>query len=254
MAKIEKVCVTCGKSFSVWPNRADSAKTCSQPCRGVLIAKQYENARAKKICPACNGEFSVPQCHSERVICCSVECSLKVRKHSPPSGVDHYKWRGGRTYHTDWYLYVTVSDDHPFQSHGKYVFEHRVVMESWMKNVAPNHGFLVEHGGQMYLHPDIVVHHINENRRDNRITNLLACTEAAHRSIHNGQPPMQGEVWPDINGMAPFAPYKTICLCEVCGKKFSRKRTDVKRGNGRFFCSRLCYNNRPRVLFDVVPT
>ena len=72
MAKVEKVCVTCGKSFSVWPNRADSAKTCSQPCRGVLIAKQYENARAKKICPVCGGEFSVPQCRADRSICCSV--------------------------------------------------------------------------------------------------------------------------------------------------------------------------------------
>ncbi len=250
MSKVEKVCVTCGKSFSVWPNRADSAKTCSQPCRGKLIAERYENARVKKICPACGVDFLVP--HGKiGVICCSVECSLKVRKHNPPKGADHYMWKGGRTYHAEGYLYVTVEDNHPFQSHGKYIFEHRLVMEIWMKDVDPTHHFLVEHNGSMYLNPDIVVHHINENRRDNRITNLLACTEAAHRSIHNGQPPMQGEVWPDIKGMAPFTSYKTSCVCGVCGKEFQKKRSDVKRGSGKF-CSRLCYNNRPRQLFYVV--
>lgn len=252
MAKVEKVCVTCGKSFTVWPNRADTVKTCSQPCRGKLIAKRYESARAKKICPACGGDFSVPQCHADRAICCSRECSEKVKKHNPPKGKDHYKWNGGKTYHDDGYLYVTVGDEHPFHSHGKYVFEHRVVMENWMRDVAPSHSFLVEHDGVMYLHPDIVVHHINENRRDNRTTNLLACTEAAHRSIHNGQPPMQGEVWPDIKGLAPFTPYKTVCVCGVCGKEFRKKRSDVKRGSGKY-CSRSCYNGRPRKLFDVVP-
>jgi len=59
MAKVEKVCVTCGKSFSVWPNRADSAKTCSQPCRGKLIAQQYESARIKKIVSEVAGDADI---------------------------------------------------------------------------------------------------------------------------------------------------------------------------------------------------
>ena len=123
-------------------------------------------------------------------------------------------------------------------------------MEEWLRQVAPQHPFLIGIEGQIYLRPEIDVHHINEVKRDNRRRNLLACTKSGHRAIHSGKAPMQGEVWPEIEGLIPYEPRRVKCACLVCGVEFSKKRSDVKRGSGKF-CSRACYAKRPRLPFKV---
>ena len=41
-----------------------------------------------------------------------------------------------------------------------------------------------------YLKPDEVVHHINRNKRDNSIQNLLLMTKSTHRSLHGRENPV----------------------------------------------------------------
>jgi hypothetical protein len=48
-----------------------------------------------------------------------------------------------------------------------------------------------------YLRPEIQVHHIDLNRSNNSITNLIAVTVSAHRAIHNGNKPKAGSYWPE---------------------------------------------------------
>lgn len=198
MPKISKMCVVCGDVFAVWPNRAATAITCSQPCRGKVIAQRYEDARAKKTCPICRTEFSVPQSHDKRSVCCSVPCAntwFSQRNHK--TGEDSPNWKGGKTRHTDGYIYSTAPD-HPFaSSEGRYVFEHRLIMEGRMRRLAPMHPFMTTVNGVAYLSQEIVVHHINEVKSDNRGFNLLACTRAAHLAIHRGRKPNAGEAWPE---------------------------------------------------------
>ncbi|OHD23516.1 MAG: hypothetical protein A2Y38_12195 [Spirochaetes bacterium GWB1_59_5] len=73
---------------------------------------------------------------------------------------------------------------HPFSSSNQ-VFQHRLVAERHLLNTNPTSRCLVEVGGNKYLDPDLVVHHKNQIRDDNRIENLQIMTGSAHQALHN---------------------------------------------------------------------
>ena len=246
---VEKRCVVCGHAFMVPWYRGASAKTCSRSCHGELTARQYTASRATLNCKACGKHFFAPASHAHRRIYCSRKCSNGSYKYSP-SGEDHYAWNGGEATHSGGYLYIRVKG-HPFCKNEGYVFEHRIVVETRMRSEVPTHPFLVEIDGQLYLSPKIDVHHIDNIKRNNRPSNLLACTPMAHRAIHNGDAPMQGETWPEIEGAAPYEPRRVECKCLVCGLSFTKKRSDVKRGSGKHYCSRTCFDKRIKKSFSI---
>lgn len=247
---IEKTCVICAKIFTVPPARMDTAKTCGRVCSGKLAAKTYAAGRVEKTCRECGGKFLVPPSHADRRIFCSDWCADPHRHYNPPKREKHYRWNGGKSNHPDGYLYISVPW-HPFGDRtGNYVLEHRVVMELWMQEVQPDHPFLFVVEGRVCLRPEILVHHINENKRDNRRTNLLACTVYAHRDIHDGRAPMVGEVWPNVEGSIAFEARKVLRKCMVCEAEFIKSLRVVRAGGGKY-CSRACYNARPRQTFTV---
>ena len=88
-------------------------------------------------------------------------------KHGP----EHPSWRGGRTYDKNGYVMIWVSNvNHPrIRGNGQYVLEHILVME--------------KHLGR-HLTKDERVHHINEDKKDNRIENLQLMTDVEHKSFH----------------------------------------------------------------------
>lgn len=69
-------------------------------------------------------------------------------------------------------------------------------MEEWLKEACPDSKFLINLNGTLYLHPDVDVHHMDENRVNNERDNLLACTHYAHRLIHSGYGLQEGTFWP----------------------------------------------------------
>lgn len=141
---------------------------------------------ADQTCPKCGKTFYVPRSHTRKF--CSYACARSGENNSmygvrltgernPMHGRRRERssnWRGGRQIRDDGYVLAIAPDDHPrpvrIDSGTKYVLEHRLVME--------------RHLGR-YLERREVVHHIDHDRTNNDISNLmLFASHAAHRLHH----------------------------------------------------------------------
>ena len=95
-------------------------------------------------------------------------------KNHPMYGIHRFgknspNWKGGRNT-SNGYMTI-ICRNHPHPKSGVYVYEHRLVME--------------KHLGR-YLTPEEIVHHINGNKLDNRIENLmLFASKSEHVKFHN---------------------------------------------------------------------
>lgn len=162
--KVTIVCTVCGKEKRLSPSQADQ-KYCSRSC--AMTARNLTDAN-----PSYTRDVSGEKNPMYGKGFCGEANAMYGKR-----GAECPNWKGGRKTRKDGYILVAAPDDHPHPSDvskgRKYILEHRLVME--------------QHIGR-YLEPAEVVHHIDNNPRNNDISNLrLFANQAEHMTLgHTG--------------------------------------------------------------------
>lgn len=81
----------------------------------------------------------------------------------------HYRWSSGVGEHREGYVKVRVGKLHPLSDRNGWTYLHRLIW--WAAGRTVPSGY--------------VLHHKNEDKRDNRLENLEAITRAEHNRLHN---------------------------------------------------------------------
>lgn len=147
-------CGSCGKRFKTSDKRR---KYCSMKCSPkrsseIIIIK----------CRECKKDISVPRYLLNRKKYCSKGCYYKNRTGNTMEKCKN--WKGGRIIDHDGYVLIKNNHNKP-----RYTREHRLIMEKFIKRKLKKHE---------------IVHHINENKLDNRIENLKIMTRKEHINHH----------------------------------------------------------------------
>lgn len=187
------------------------------------------------MCEYCGKRFEVPP--SRLIYSGGRFCSVNCRNQSQIGKSINRVGDGHISSANDGYLRVKA-EGHPFSVNG-YVRHHRMVIEEALVARSPDHHFLIDVDGCKYLRPGIEVHHVNEDKADNRIENLIACTPSGHRDLHRGKAPMKGEVWPEPECAVEAEDRWVEVKCAGCGDVFSVKRSTWKK-RGAKYCSNHC--------------
>lgn len=180
---IEKKCAECGSSFSVNNSRVLTALYCSKSCHGRATFSRRKITSIYKICETCGGQYLVRKNEIEKRRTCSKKClgrlQSKERKGSQTEELS-YGWKGG-------------------------IQTYRRKMGDKCNRCGSNEKLLV--------------HHIDENRYNNRDENLETLCRRCHQIHHNC-----------ISHLQPNTEEK--CLC--CNSSY------IKKNHRQKYCSKKC--------------
>lgn len=182
-------CAYCGKDFMCqnWRLRERAHVFCSRECSGKFVKEHNPN---HVFCEICGKRFNVKPYHKKKTkhLCCSRECSSKLKKITY-SGAGNHQYGLKGSMNSSWksdekisvYGYRLIRClDHPFKNGDDFVFEHRLVAEKYLLNDENS----IEINGKRYLRPELVVHHIDKNKLNNSVDNLVIMTRSEHTSMH----------------------------------------------------------------------
>lgn len=157
---VEKKCLECGNIFNSRTDRNNLF--CSKKCASIYNGKSRIKERYTHVCYICGKTYYNLKEYSKY---CSIKC-MGLNQ----AGENNPMWKSGRIIHKG-YSYI-------LNNNYKYSTEHRKIYEDFI--------------GRPLL-KDEVVHHINENKLDNRLENLQLMTKGEHISLHK-----KGNIVPDI--------------------------------------------------------
>lgn len=152
--KITKVCPVCGDQFVIHYCKREIKKTCSLKCAGVLCAKRYEAKRRHVECLLCGKRFEVVPSRTNAKFCSRLCQNRVIAKAYSQKRGDAQRGRGeGKSY---------------IKQGGRH--QHRLLAEMALGRP---------------LKKGEIVHHDNNNKRDNTPSNLIVLpSQAEHVRLH----------------------------------------------------------------------
>lgn len=139
------------------------------------------------ICPICNKQLKRRHLHDKQT--CSRECSIKLRslnikkkknelsKLNKWDGIERVgMWKVEKTIKSNGYLWAKCPQ-HPNAFKDGYVLAHRIVMENHLGRI---------------LRSNEIVHHIDGNKSNNDISNLMILTQSQHSKLHSIEREVEG--------------------------------------------------------------
>lgn len=149
------------------------------------------NKKPNTVCTYCGRLIYIKPTRLKRSknVCCSLECSNKLRKTTTLGENNHQyglkgplndSFKGDKIKNKTGYILVYCGD-HPFGDERGRIREHRLVAEKFLLN--NENSIIID--GKRYLHPYYHVHHIDENKANNDISNLQVLTPQEHTRLHN---------------------------------------------------------------------
>lgn len=188
-------CDFCGKEFEIDAQRLKNTNICcSRECAASLKKAMKEN---NVTCYACKIPFYMKPSqlalrkYPDKVTC-SLECSKVARsKRSTGEGNHQYGLRGelNSSFKSDimvsTYGYILIRNiGHPEAMYNGYMFLHRLVMEEYLRTTE-QYEYLREQNGFLVLPNEFIVHHKDENKFNNTLSNLEVLYLGEHTALHH---------------------------------------------------------------------
>lgn len=182
-----KNCAYCGKDVEIYHKKRLELKNvfCSREC----LAKYRKSLNLNMVCPVCGTRFHLKGSRISKIHdnCCSYKCMGEYRKtkyfgegnpNYGNTGTNNPLFSGDRILHCGYYW--VYAPDHPFCVDGGRIGEHRLIAEKYLMKDEQS----IEIDGVKYLNPIYDVHHIDGNKLNNNIDNLMIVTRSEHAKIH----------------------------------------------------------------------
>lgn len=186
-------CANCGKDVPLYHKKRLEHEHifCNRKCESEYRQKHSVFIEDKNVeCPVCHKKFHLQKHRTMdgSTHCCSKECDLVLRKYRMSGERNHQYGLKGKL-NASWKSDKKITNygykkervwDHPYHDCDGFVFEHRLLAEKYLASEDQ----LIEINGKKYLDKNYVVHHLDENKLNNDLSNLLIMTKRAHMSFH----------------------------------------------------------------------
>lgn len=183
-------CIICGKQDYIVDTKKFPSKFCSYKCYEQWTKwERTPNCQ----CAYCGRHMYMKPYRIERAkngVTCSTYCANKLKsiyfsgEGNPQFGLKgplNASFKGDAIIHHGYYYeYCPL---HPYADVNGRVRQHRLIIER-NHHLFDKKYFEVK-GGMIVLKPDYDVHHIDENKLNNNLNNLLILTRSEHTSLHN---------------------------------------------------------------------